>query len=171
MQQDPPLSENFADGRNPEDKGDSKRHHVPTKSSVSNLRRFAKNHSGRAAQLAHWAANMKAGRAKAKKKTNETVIGNLHFPRLTIAVDDHAIDRTRTRGINPHTIDQSLKKLNTVADQLAQIEPNAQVWAYDAENNLGLGLRRISSRDMLFKLKTVVADRPFDGAIPIIELS
>ena len=171
MQQDPPLSENFADGRHPEDKGDSKRHHVPTKSSVSNLRRFAKNHSGRAAQLAHWAANMKAGRAKAKKKTNETVIGNLHFPRLTIAVDDHAIDRTRTRSINPHTIDVSLKKLNAVADQLAQIEPNAQVWAYDADNNLGLGLRRISSRDMLFKLKTVVADRPFDGAIPIIELS
>jgi hypothetical protein len=113
----------------------------------------------------------KAGRAKAKNKTNETVIGNLHFPQLNIAVDDHAIDRTRTRGINPHIIDLSLKKLNAVADQLSQIEPNAQVWAYDAENNLGLGLRRISSRDMLFKLKTVVADRPFDGAIPIIELS
>ena len=161
------VKENFADGKHPEDKGDSKRYHVPTKSSVSNLRKFAKNHSGRAAQLAHWMANMKSG----KRKTNETVIGNLHFPQLTIAVDDHAIDRTRTRGIDPHTIDQSLKKLNAVADQLAQIEPNAQIWAYDAENNLGLGLRRISSRDMLFKLKTVVADRPFDGAIPIIELS
>jgi GNAT superfamily N-acetyltransferase len=58
--------ENFADGKNPEHKGDSKRHHVPTKSSVSNLRKFAKSHSGRAAQLAHWAANMKAGRAKKK---------------------------------------------------------------------------------------------------------
>jgi pyrimidine deaminase RibD-like protein len=65
------VNENFADGRHPEDKGDSKRHHVPTKSSVSNLRRFAKSHSGRAAQLAHWMANMKAGRAKKKKKTNE----------------------------------------------------------------------------------------------------
>jgi len=60
------LAENFADGRHPEDKGDSKRHHVPTKSSVSNLRKFAKSHSGRAAQLAHWAANMKAGMAKKK---------------------------------------------------------------------------------------------------------
>jgi pyrimidine deaminase RibD-like protein len=66
------VEENFADGRHPEDKGDSKRHHVPTKSSVSNLRRFAKSHSGRAAQLAHWMANMKSGRAK-KKKTNEAV--------------------------------------------------------------------------------------------------
>jgi len=60
------VQENFADGRNPQDKGDSKRYHVPTKSSVSNLRKFAKSHSGRAAQLAHWAANMKAGRAKKK---------------------------------------------------------------------------------------------------------
>jgi hypothetical protein len=162
------MSENFADGRNPQDKGDSKRHGINTKASVSSLRKTAKQ-GGRKGQLAHWLANMKAGRAK--KKTNETVIGNLHFPQLTIAVDDHSIDRTRTRGIDPHTIDLSLKKLNAVADQLAQIEPNAQVWAYDAENNLGLGLRRISSTDMLFKLKTVVAARPFDGAIPIIELS
>jgi pyrimidine deaminase RibD-like protein len=60
------VAENFADGRNPQDKGDSKRHHVPTKSSVSNLRKFAKSHSGRAAQLAHWMANMKSGRAKKK---------------------------------------------------------------------------------------------------------
>jgi GNAT superfamily N-acetyltransferase len=62
----PAVAENFADGKNPQDKGDSKRYHVPTKSSVSNLRKFAKSHSGRAAQLAHWAANMKAGRAKKK---------------------------------------------------------------------------------------------------------
>jgi FMN phosphatase YigB (HAD superfamily) len=60
------TNENFADGRHPEDKGDSKRYHVPTKGSVSSLRKFAKSHSGRAAQLAHWAANMKAGRAKKK---------------------------------------------------------------------------------------------------------
>jgi len=112
---------------------------------------------------------MKAGRAK--KKTNETIIGNLHFPQLTVAIDDHAVDRTRTRGINPHAIDQSLKKLNNIADQLAQVAPNSQVWAYDPETQLGLGMRRISSQNMLFKLKTVVNSRPFDGPIPIIDLS
>jgi len=56
--------ENFADGKNPQDKGDSKRHGVPTKGSVSSLRKFAKSHSGRAAQLAHWMANMKSGHKK-----------------------------------------------------------------------------------------------------------
>ena len=58
------LEENFADGKNPQDKGDSKRYNVPTKGSVSSLRKFAKGHSGRAAQLAHWMANMKSGHKK-----------------------------------------------------------------------------------------------------------
>lgn len=62
-----PVDENFADGRNPQDKGDSKRYGVPTKASVSTLRKVAKQ-GGRKGQLAHWMANMKAGRAKAKKK-------------------------------------------------------------------------------------------------------
>ena len=55
--------ENFADGKNPQDKGDSKRHGVPTKASVSTLRKVAKQ-GGRKGQLAHWMANMKAGKKK-----------------------------------------------------------------------------------------------------------
>jgi len=65
--QDVVYLENFADGKHPEDKGDSKRYHVPTKASVSTLRKVAKQ-GGRKGQLAHWMANMKAGRAKARKK-------------------------------------------------------------------------------------------------------
>jgi len=57
------LPENFADGRNPQDKGDSKRHGINTKASVSSLRKTAKQ-GGRKGQLAHWLANMKSGRAK-----------------------------------------------------------------------------------------------------------
>jgi hypothetical protein len=59
------TNENFADGRNPQDKGDSKRHGINTKASVSSLRKTAKQ-GGRKGQLAHWLANMKAGRAKKK---------------------------------------------------------------------------------------------------------
>ena len=58
------LKENFADGRNPQDKGDSKRYGINTKASVSSLRKTAKQ-GGRKGQLAHWLANMKSGRAKA----------------------------------------------------------------------------------------------------------
>lgn len=59
------LEENFADGRNPQDKGDSKRYNIPTKGSVSSLRKIAKQ-GGRKGQLAHWMANMKSGKAKKK---------------------------------------------------------------------------------------------------------
>jgi pSer/pThr/pTyr-binding forkhead associated (FHA) protein len=59
------VAENFKDGKNPQDKGDSKRLGVPTKASVTTLRRVAKQ-GGRKGQLAHWQANMKAGRAKKK---------------------------------------------------------------------------------------------------------
>jgi hypothetical protein len=61
------TDENFADGRHPEDKGDSKRHGINTKASVSSLRNTAKHSSGRKQELAHWLANMKSGRAKHSK--------------------------------------------------------------------------------------------------------
>jgi hypothetical protein len=61
------LDENFKDGRHPEDKGDAKRHGVPTKASVSTLRKVAKQ-GGRKGQLAHWMANMKAGKKKAAQE-------------------------------------------------------------------------------------------------------
>ena len=62
------VAENFADGKNPGRKGLAKRSGVNTKASVSSLRKTAKNSSGEKQRMAHWLANMKAGRAKAKRK-------------------------------------------------------------------------------------------------------
>lgn len=61
------LPENFADGKNPGRKGLSKRVGVDTKASVSSLRKTAKHSTGEKARMAHWLANMKSGRAKAKR--------------------------------------------------------------------------------------------------------
>ena len=58
-----PVAENFADGRNPQDKGDSQRHGIPKHASISSLRKIAKQ-GGRKGQLAHWQANMRSGKAK-----------------------------------------------------------------------------------------------------------
>ena len=58
------VAENFADGKNPGRKGLAKRSGVNTKASVSSLRKTAKNSSGEKQRMAHWLANMKAGRAK-----------------------------------------------------------------------------------------------------------
>ena len=59
--------ENFVDGKKPGRKGLAKRSGVNTKASVSSLRKTAKNSSGEKARMAHWLANMKAGRAKKNK--------------------------------------------------------------------------------------------------------
>lgn len=64
----PRVEENFADGKKPGRKGLAKRSGVNTKASVSSLRKTAKNSSGEKQRMAHWLANMKAGRQKAKKK-------------------------------------------------------------------------------------------------------
>ena len=57
------LEENFADGRHPEDKGDSARYGIPKHASISQLRKIA-HQGGRKGQLAHWQANMRSGRNK-----------------------------------------------------------------------------------------------------------
>jgi hypothetical protein len=57
------IEENFADGKHPEDKGDSARHGIPKHASIRSLRKIA-HQGGRKGQLAHWQANMRAGRAK-----------------------------------------------------------------------------------------------------------
>jgi len=67
------LRENFADGKNPGRKGLAKRSGVNTKASVSSLRKTAKHSTGEKARMAHWLANMKAGKARAKAKKHESV--------------------------------------------------------------------------------------------------
>ena len=62
------IDENFADGKKPGRKGLAKRSGVNTKASVSSLRKTAKSSSGEKARMAHWLANMKAGRAKKNKQ-------------------------------------------------------------------------------------------------------
>ena len=61
------TNENFADGKKPGRRGLSKRMGVPTKASVSKLRKIARSSSGEKQRMAHWLANMKSGRARKNK--------------------------------------------------------------------------------------------------------
>ena len=60
------VNENYADGKKPGRKGLAKRSGVNTKASIRSLRRTAENSTGEKARMAHWMANMKAGKAKKK---------------------------------------------------------------------------------------------------------
>lgn len=89
------IEENFADGKNPGRKGLAKRVGVNTKASVSDLRKTAKNSTGEKQRMAHWMANMKAGKAKA-----ESVDGGVslveEFDRIELFVEtlaeQHGVD-------------------------------------------------------------------------------
>ena len=56
-------NENFLDGKNPEDKGDSVRHGIKKKSSISDLKKIRSSDtaSPRKKQLAHFQINMRKG--------------------------------------------------------------------------------------------------------------
>jgi len=61
------VSENFQDGRNPQDKGDMARHGLKGKS-ITQLKKVRSSNSAlpREKQLAHWRINMTQGRKKDK---------------------------------------------------------------------------------------------------------
>jgi hypothetical protein len=58
--------ENFADGKNPQDKGDSARHGIKKGTSIAQLKkiRSSDSASARKKQLAHWQINMRQGKKK-----------------------------------------------------------------------------------------------------------
>ena len=60
------VEENFADGKGPGKPGDSQRHGIPKKATISQLEK-ASHAKGRKGQLARWQLNMRRG----KKKANE----------------------------------------------------------------------------------------------------
>ena len=59
-------NENFQDGKNPQDKGDSARHGIKKKSSIADLKKIRSSDtaSPRKKQLAHWQINMRQGKKK-----------------------------------------------------------------------------------------------------------
>jgi len=60
------VDENFADGKNPQDKGDSKRHGITKGMSIAQLKKIRSSDSAspRKKQLAHWQINMRQGKKK-----------------------------------------------------------------------------------------------------------
>jgi hypothetical protein len=60
------VGENFADGKNPHDKGDSARHGISKGASIEQLKKIRSSDSAspRKKQLAHWQINMRQGKNK-----------------------------------------------------------------------------------------------------------
>jgi len=96
------ILENFADGKKPGRKGLAKRSGVNTKASVSSLRKTAKHSTGEKARMAHWLANMKAGRAKHESEGDPEGL-----PHITKELLTHIVQQVGTEGA--HAIIKSLE--------------------------------------------------------------
>ena len=92
------IEENFKDHKGPGRPGDAKRHGVPTKASVSTLRKVAKQ-GGRKGQLAHWMANMKAGKKKASEDVAPVHQDNQQHNKVVDAVVDFYKNNTQIKPV------------------------------------------------------------------------
>jgi hypothetical protein len=107
---------------------------------------------------------------KAKDLVNETKIGELTAGNFVVLVDDHALEQAVRRNILPSDVDRVIKQFPAVENQIAKIDNGQKFWVFDPKLDVGLGMRKISDT-LKVMLKTVVSSRPFDGQIPVINLS
>jgi len=131
------ITENFADGKKPGRKGLAKRSGVNTKASVSDLRKTAKHSTGEKARMAHWLANMKAGRAKneeIEEGWKDWVAGAAMGAAALGAAGDadaKAHDKMAAKPIAAHTqqVKQAVKKpeIKPVAPQASKQEVSSTV--------------------------------------------
>jgi hypothetical protein len=68
------VTENFADGKGPGRPGDSQRHGIPKKATMTQLKKASKA-KGRKGQLARWQINMRRGKKKHAKESIQETIG------------------------------------------------------------------------------------------------
>jgi hypothetical protein len=94
-------------------------------------------------------------------------VGNLNINGVLYVVDKHSLEQSVVRNVLPSDVDRVLKKVNP--ELYDSIDNGQQVWVYDEELNVGIGLRRISD-GFKFMLKTVVSSAPFNGPTPILRV-
>ena len=113
------AQENFQDGRNPQDKGDSARHGIPKKASIAQLMkiRSSKTASPRKKQLAHWQINMRRG------KMDEAANTSIGKPDEQTCDNPGPKDKARYwsfKAWSAPTVEQGLNTENYVVEQLAR---------------------------------------------------
>lgn len=98
----------------------------------------------------------------------EAWAGRVRIGTLTVDVDDHVIEQAFFREIDPHEIDQALRKLPNILQTLSNIEPGQKLWIRDPDTGISLGIRS-TGRNVL-KFKTVVKNRTYQSDTPELVL-
>lgn len=100
-------------------------------------------------------------KSSSKKPVGEAAVGSIISGQLEVLIDEHALDRARERGVDPAAVDYIIKKqMPEVLSKLSQLASGEKFWVYDWSRETALGLRRISSSELKFVLKTVWPGKP-----------
>lgn len=100
-------------------------------------------------------------KSSSKKPVGEAAVGSITAGQLEVLIDEHALDRARERGVDPAAVDYIIKKqMPEVLSKLSQLASGEKFWVYDWSRETALGLRRISSSELKFVLKTVWPGKP-----------
>jgi len=99
----------------------------------------------------------------------ETIIHTVDVDGLTVKVDSHLRDRAQERAIPYKSIAYALIKLGRLKKKLKSVEPGGSFWFNDPENNLSLGIRKLSVDNKVYLLKTVIpGEQKWQGRYPVI---
>jgi hypothetical protein len=106
---------------------------------------------------------------RAKEFITEITAGSIQIGEWTILISDHAYVRADQRIQSDYAVvDSALRKVPAITKDLAKLDVNSRIWAYDEENNISIGLRRRSGNTVL--LGSVLSGQAWDSDVPRINL-
>jgi hypothetical protein len=167
------VSENFADGKikGKSRPGRVKRAGASCAGSVSELRSRAKKYGGEKGKMYHWCANMKGGRKnESADYLTELNVGNYRMGNTIFKITQHAIDRLQERKVPFPTVNELLRRVSTIRNQIEQLGVGQKLWAYDPSLEISLGLRLLDSGRINVGTAILGSPKHQDSSVPIITL-
>lgn len=166
-------NENFADGKvkGKSRPGRVKRAGASCKGSVTDLRARAKRYGGERGRMYHWCANMKGGRKnESADYLTELNVGNYRMGNTIFKITQHAIDRLQERKVPFPTVNELLRRVSTIRNQIEQLGVGQKLWAYDPSLEISLGLRLLDSGRINVGTAILGSPKHQDSSVPIITL-
>lgn len=167
------FQENFADGKvkGKSRPGRVKRSGASCAGSVTSLRQKAKKYSGERGRMYHWCANMKGGRKnESADYLTELNVGNYRMGNTIFKITQHAIDRLQERKVPFPTVNELLRRVSTIRNQIEQLGVGQKLWAYDPSLEISLGLRLLDSGRINVGTAILGSPKHRDSSVPIITL-
>jgi len=168
------VEENFADGKvkGKSRPGRVKRSGASCAGSVTDLRARAKKYGGEKGKMYHWCANMKSGRKNESTDVlNELSLGNYKVGEIVFKITRHLLERLQDRNVPFSTVNELLRRISLLKDQMQQLQVGQKLWAYDSSLGISLGLTLLDSGRINVGTAILGFPRNKDSSVPVVDIS